>query len=37
MKKEWTTPRIQGISFKETEGGIFNYLTETSIFYKTGS
>lgn len=37
MKKKWTSPRIEGISFKETEGGIWDYAMETPVFYKTGS
>lgn len=37
MKKEWTTPRIEGISFKETEGGTWSYFFESPVLYKTGS
>jgi len=36
MKSEWTTPVIEKLSSKNTEGGIFDLTVETDI-YKSGS
>ena len=37
MKKEWETPKIQSISFRTTEGGLYSFYTFENTWYKTGS
>jgi len=37
MKKEWATPVIAKLSFENTEGGIFLFVVEGFMSYKTGS
>lgn len=37
MKKEWTTPVIQKLSFENTESGSVNFVFESFLTYKTGS